>query len=130
MKMTFPDVPPGRDIADEAARDAAIVVRAWYEGGDDARVETGAIVTVVRWAIHKTRAEPASEPAPSVPTPAFVAVESADALFDDIYRRVDAQERASAPTDPQAAELLRLTRVALLDANEAIWLRAKQPRRD
>lgn len=54
-RMTFPSVPPGHEITDEAARIAALKVREWYEGGDELRIETDAIVTVVRWAINRTR---------------------------------------------------------------------------
>ncbi len=62
-KNTFPDVPPGRDITDAAARDAALLVRDWYEGDEDKRIQTHAIVTVVRWAIDRTRgASPIAEP--------------------------------------------------------------------
>lgn len=54
MRATFPDVQPGHKITDAEARDAAIAVRQWYEQGEQGRIDTAQIVTVVRWAIHRT----------------------------------------------------------------------------
>jgi len=52
-KATFPNVPPGRDIAPLDAEVAATRVRAWYEQGEAVTIETDDIVTVVRWALHQ-----------------------------------------------------------------------------